>query len=165
MTLQMRNYTVIRDTREKQGYGWIFDTDLESRRSPRCAGTIEQKLDNGDYTVQGYGDILAIERKKDFSELWTDYQDRKKFEEKMHRMSEIKHAFIIIETSLTTDHFNLSPPQFKKPVPGKALINWVMSLGIKYNIKILMTGQCGHAICKSIFCEVVRNEKSRWVNK
>ena len=49
-------YTVIRDTREKDEKGWGF------KSSKYCAGTIEEKLDTGDYSLYGWAQHLCIER-------------------------------------------------------------------------------------------------------
>ncbi len=156
-------YVVIRDTREKLGHGWNFDQHSVERRPPNCDGTIRQKLDTGDYSLEGYEDILSIERKNDFSELWANLSDRKRIEAEMERMVAIKHSYILIESQITPDHFNLSPPQYIKGVPGKALIRWITFLGIKYDVKVMFVGQCGQRIAQMIFEEVVRNEKDRWV--
>ena len=48
-------YTVIRDTREQEGY-YFSEYDL-------CLGMVEQKLDTGDYARVGIEDKVWIERK------------------------------------------------------------------------------------------------------
>lgn len=161
--LCLPRYVVVRDTREKEGHGWIFDKHPpERKRPPNCDGTVCRKLDTGDYSLTGYEDILSIERKYGFSELWANLSERNRIEKEMERMSSIKHAYIIIESQMTPDHFDLSPPQYTKGVPGKALFRWIMSLGVKYGINIIPVGQCGKRIAQMIFEEVVRNEKDRW---
>ena len=156
-------YTVVRDTREKIGYGWHFEKHDADRRPPNCDGTVTRKLDTGDYSLAGYEDILSIERKEDFSELWTNLSDRKRIEAEMERMAGIKHAYIFVESHITPDHFKLSPPQYTKGVPGKALIRWIMSLGVRYDVKVMFVGQCGQWIAQMVFEEVVRHEKGRWI--
>ena len=69
----------------------------------------------------------------------------------------------MIESALTSDHFNLSPPQYKRGVPGKALIKWIFSVGIKYNVNIVPVSECGKSVARVIFEEVVRKEKNRWI--
>jgi len=163
--LILPTYTVIRDTREQEGHGWFFNAHMPNRRPPNCAGMVVDTLKTGDYSLVGYTDILAVERKFAFSELWGNYSAKKRpaFEEEMSRMSEIKHAYIIIESSLTPDILELSPPQFAKGVPGKSMIRWLMYLTAKYGVKIIPAGQCGRKITQLIFEEVVRVEKDRWV--
>lgn len=156
-------YTVIKDTREQKG--WTFDAHVPDRRPPRCVGMIVDTLQTGDYSLVNYTDILTIERKADFSELWGNYSaaKRKAFEAEMERMSQIKHSYVIIESSFTPDIMELSPPQFSKGVPGKSLIRWLMYLSVKYGVNIIPAGACGRKIAQMIFEEVVRVEKDRWI--
>ncbi len=165
--LVLPTYKVIRDTREQDGHGWTFGAHMPDRRPPRCDGTVVDTLKTGDYSIVGYTDILAIERKADFSELWGNYSSakRKTFEAEMERMSSIKHRFIIIESLLTPDIMELSPPQFSKGVPGKSLIRWLMSLSVKYGVNIIPAGACSRKVAQMIFEEVVRAEKDRWVQQ
>jgi hypothetical protein len=156
-------YRVIRDTREKEGYGWTFLSHTMKRRPPICDGMIEQKLEVGDYSLIGYEDILAIERKEDFSELWVNYSTRDRFERELDKMSGFKYPYVLVESQLTPDHFNLSPPQYETKAPGKALIRWIISLSVKYGVHIMPVGQCGRKTAQIIFEEVVRHEKDRWV--
>ncbi|MEE9572094.1 MAG: ERCC4 domain-containing protein [Candidatus Neomarinimicrobiota bacterium] len=165
--LILPTYTVVKDTREQEGYGWVFGAHSPDRRPPRCDGMIVDTLQTGDYSIVGYTDILAIERKADFSELWGNYSSKKRpaFEAEMERMSTIKHSYIIIESSLTPDIMELSPPQFARGVPGKSLVRWLMYLSVKYGVHIIPAGACGCQIAQMICEEVVRIEKSRWVHQ
>ncbi len=165
--LILPSYTVIRDTREQKGHGWSFDPHVPDRRPPRCDGTTTQKLDTGDYSLVGYTDILAIERKADFAELWGNYNSKNKpaFEAEMERMSQLKYRYIIVESLFTPDIMELSPPQFSKGVPGKSMIRWLMHLSAKHGISIIPAGACGRKIAQMIFEEVVRIEKARWVHQ
>ena len=52
-------YTVIRDTREQEGYTFEKFTG----RYTSCNGMIIKKLDTGDYSLVGLEDKLCIERK------------------------------------------------------------------------------------------------------
>ena len=48
-------YTVVRDTREQQGYFF--------KKFNTCQGTVQRKLDTGDYSILGMEDKVCIERK------------------------------------------------------------------------------------------------------
>ena len=163
--LILPTYTVIKDTREQEGHGWTFVAHPPDRRPPNCDGMITDTLKTGDYSLVGYTDVLAIERKANFAELWGNYSSakRKAFEAEMERMSAIKHSYIVIESLFTPDIMELSPPQFQKGVPGKALVRWLMYLTVKYGVKIIPAGDCSYKITQMIFEEVVRVEKDRWV--
>lgn len=165
--LILPTYTIIKDTREQKGYGWNFSAHRLDRRPPRCDGMIEETLKTGDYSMVGYTDIFAIERKADFSELWGNYSSKKRpaFESEMERMSILKHPYIIIESSLTPDIMELSPPQFSKGVPGKSFVRWLMYLSVKYGVHIIPAGACGRQVAQMICEEVIRVEKDRWVHQ
>jgi predicted RNA-binding protein len=124
---------------------------------------ITRTLETGDYSLEGYEDILSIERKENIAELWTNYSERERFEDEMERMSRIKHAYIIIETSLSSDHLDLSPPQYKTRAPGKSLIRWLTNITAKNNVKMMFAGECGKQVAQLIMEEVVRLEKDRWI--
>lgn len=162
--LVIPRYTVIKDTREKKGFGWEFKKDTHPKKKPpQCDGTISKKLDTGDYSAVGYEDILAIERKEDLCELWINYGHRDTFESEMLRMSLFKHKMIIIESSLTREMLELTPPQFVKNMPGKALIRWLIGISAEYGVHCIYAGQCGKAIAQYFIEEVIRLEKDRWI--
>jgi hypothetical protein len=165
--LILPTYTIIRDTREQEGHGWTFTAHHPDRRPPNCDGMVVDTLRTGDYSIVGYTDVLAIERKANFAELWGNYSSakRKAFEAEMERMSKIKHPYIIIESQLTPDIMELSPPQFQKGVPGKALVRWIMYLSAKYGVRVIPAGACGRKVAQMICEEVVRVEKGRWVTQ
>jgi len=161
--LVLPEYTVLRDSRDKEGFGWEFKVHKPDRRPPRCVGMEIATLKTGDYSLKGYTDLLAIERKADFSEIWINYGKRTLFEEECERMRSFKYKYILIEAQLTTDIFNLSPPQFTRGVPGKAIIQWLTFLGTEYDIHIIPVGSCGKQYAQNIFESVIRKEKDRWV--
>jgi len=163
--LILPSYTVIRDTREQDGHGWMFHGHVPDHRPPRCDGTTVDTLKTGDYSMVGYTDLVVVERKNDFSELWGNYSKQKRpaFEEEMERMSTLKYAYIVVESLLTPDTMKLSPPQFAKGVPGKSLVRWLMHLSAKYGVHIIPAGACGKRITQMILEEVVRLEKTRWI--
>lgn len=162
--LVLPKYRVVRDTREHEGCGWLFETDTEDHRSPRCLGTVTDTLRTGDYSVQGYEDLVSVERKNDFSELWTNYQNRKRFEAEMERLAGFKYRLVVIEACLGPDILSLSPPQLAR-VPGKALVRWLMGLVARYQVPIIPAGSCGKPITKMFFTEIIRREKDRWTRQ
>ena len=160
--LVLPSYTVIRDTREKDGHGWLFNKQKEDHRPPKCNGTILQTLKTSDYSLVGYEDILAIERKADYSELFVNYGKRELFEQEMERMSKMKYKYVLIESPLTGDHFSLSPPQFQRNMPGRSMLSWLVKLGLKFDIHFIPVGQSGKDYSQMIFEEVIRQERDRW---
>ena len=57
MTINNEDFTIIIDTREQQP--WVFEQYVVANK----------KLDTGDYSIEGYENIFAIERKKSINEI------------------------------------------------------------------------------------------------
>lgn len=76
------NFTVIKDTREQQG--WFFPN------------MIERKLKTGDYTILGLEDKLAIERKKNTSEMCQNFLSDT-FARCLDRLALFSSAYLICE--------------------------------------------------------------------
>ena len=79
---------IIQDTREQSPFDFSFYD---------CEVAIAT-LKTGDYTLEGYEQIICIERKKSPSELATNlgkYKER--FENELERMREFKHKYIVCE--------------------------------------------------------------------
>ncbi len=88
----MKNYTVIKDTREQEG--WIF--------SPydRCDGMQIDTLHTGDYTLKGFEDVVCVERKASVSEIATNLAKKKKaFYNAMERMKDFNFRYLMLEFS------------------------------------------------------------------
>ena len=79
---------IIQDTREQSPFDFSFYD---------CEVAIAT-LKTGDYTLEGYEQIICIERKKSPSELATNlgkYKER--FENELERLREFKHKYIVCE--------------------------------------------------------------------
>jgi ERCC4-type nuclease len=163
--LVLPEYMVLRDTREKEGHGFVFKAHKPERRPPRCSGMAISTLKTGDYTIAGKGEsLVCIERKADFSELWVNYNNKNLFEEECKRMQPYKYKFILIESQLTSDILSLSPPQISK-VPGHALVSWLISLSNEFGISIVPVGSSGKHFAQLIFEDIIRREKDLWTIK
>lgn len=63
--------------------------------------TIKRKLDTGDYSLEGYEEIISIDRKASVSELAQNlFYGYKRFKAEMIRASKINHFFIVLEFPL-----------------------------------------------------------------
>ena len=81
-------YTVVRDTREQQG--WQFPV------SDRCLGTVPGTLKTGDYSLAGYEDRFVIERKGSAAEFAQNvFQAR--FHRELDRLDRFAHAYVFLE--------------------------------------------------------------------
>jgi|TARA_B100000085_G_scaffold171306_2_gene155916 hypothetical protein len=86
------SYKVIKDTREQDG--WFF--------SPydKCSGMEVGTLHTGDYTLEGFEDIVCIERKASVSEIAMNLGKKKKaFYNEIERMRDFQFRYILLEFS------------------------------------------------------------------
>ena len=90
-------YTVIKDTREQDGYTF----EKFNGRYASCNGMVVRKLDTGDYSLVGLEDKVCIERKGRVSELAINLgKDKYRFMREIERMKEFPFRFLILEFSL-----------------------------------------------------------------
>lgn len=88
------SYTVICDSREKVG-AWDFLI------FPECRAQLVRGLKTADYTLEGYEDILAIERKRTSGEIANNLGIKvKQFTDECARLQAFTHKYIICEFSL-----------------------------------------------------------------
>ena len=173
------HYTVIRDTREKNG--WMFS------KYDKCAGMESGTLHTGDYTLRGFEEVVCVERKASVSELAINLGKKKKaFYAEMQRIKDYPFKFLVFEFSfsdlaeypyslLTEDekraYFEYlvcrgtvnevrKPPIGKRleivekgKVTGKYLTKCLMEIQIWYDTKIMFCDNKENAflVCNSLF--------------
>ena len=152
------DYIVIRDTREHVGNGWNFEPSRPNKNPPKCAGQIIDTLKTGDYSVVGYDSMVVVERKNDFSELWGNFLERKRFEREMDRLRAYRYKLVVVESVMTPEVLSLSPASMKRNVPGKALTSWLMSLTAEYGVPFMFAGSCGQKLAQQFFEAVIKLE-------
>lgn len=148
----MSKYTVIKDTREQEG--WFFAP------YDKCEGMEIGTMHTGDYTLKGYEDVVCVERKASVSEIAMNLGRKKKpFQEEIERMKDFHFSFLILEFSM--DDVLKYPEGSKVPraarskvkVTGKYLLKCLMEFEIWYNTKIIFCGNKQNAflVTNSIF--------------
>ena len=131
-------YTVVKDTREQEGY---FFNEFNT-----CKGMVEQKLDTGDYSIVGLEDKICIERKGCIEELAVNLGQKKHaFLDEIERMKTFDHKFIILEFSL--EDLLKFPDDTRIPEKNKSSIK----ITGKYILKCLMEFQIYDGI-QVVFC-------------
>lgn len=159
MIKTQKYYTVIRDTREKEGSGWVFRENSKSG----CIGTEFKKLDTGDYTLENYEEILCIERKGSVSEF-AGNTVQKRFENELERMRGFKYSFILLEFTmedLIKFPYNTRLPKNvkRKIMKGKFILKRTIELMMEYpNTHFIFCGDDGEKIARSIFRRIIDNE-------
>jgi hypothetical protein len=169
----MSKYTVIKDTREQDG--WFF--------SPydKCEGMEIGTLNTGDYTLKGYEDVVCVERKGSVSEIAMNFGRKKKqFNKEMERMRDFPFRYLILQfsasdlidypVSLLDENDRdiwtkyclgeIPLPSYKRfqvvkqtQITGKYLLKALLEVGIKYEVQILFADNKKNAftMCNSIF--------------
>lgn len=115
-----------------------------------CQGSIVKKLDTGDYSMEGYEDILCIERKRTVSEIAQNItQDR--FKNELCRMSDYKYKFIIYEFDwldvLNFPYNSNLPKSLIKRIRtrGKFLQSALLGINAIYNVHTHYAGSTAKA--------------------
>lgn len=141
-------YIIKVDTREK--LPWTFPITTE------CAGIQRIKVDTGDYTLLGLEASVAIERKKNTSELINNFME-KRFEREFERLEEIKYPFLICE--FTWEDVLLFPlnsgiPKYlwhRVQINSDYLRACITRVQCKYKTKWIFAGKFGQAAALNIF--------------
>lgn len=126
-------FTVVIDTREQNPW--------ELRHYTKA----NKKLDTGDYSIEGYEDILCIERKYSISEF-ANNMGEKRFTNVLERMSKYKHSYIIMEFDFE-DILNFPigtdiPKRVwdKLRISPAYIIKYITDIQMKYGVHVLFCG-------------------------
>jgi len=124
-------FTIIRDSREKTGCGWKFNA------SANCEGMVIKKLDTGDYSLEGYEDLIMIERKT-IPDLWGSLgQWRKRFMKEMDRALEYPIRYLVIEGTVSDINRGF---RYSK-LSAEYIFASLISLEVKYGIHVVFTNK------------------------
>jgi ERCC4-type nuclease len=146
---KIRPFTIIKDTREKQGYTF----EASRTKYHVCKGMVVRKLDTGDYSVEGLEDKVCVERKASVVELANNVGvSRRRFDAEIERMKEFPHRFLVLEFSLT----DLMDFPEGSDVPDKEIKK--LRITNKYMLRYLMELQINHGV-NVIFCDSKKNAK------
>jgi len=123
--------TIIYDDREKQP--WKLPYKM-----------LRKRLDVGDYTVKGYEKVIALEKKENLSELYTNISIRSlpRFRKFLGKLAKYPVKCLIVNESL--DNIDYAYRMLKKKVPNMQvkpsnLIFWISKISVYYGIPMLFT--------------------------
>lgn len=152
------NFTIIVDTREQQPWEFPYHS------------TANRKLDTGDYSMEGFENILCIERKKGIAELANNMTE-KRFKDVIQRMSSYKHAYILIECNYDQMmNYPIGSDVPKKlwnriKIPPSFIMKFVTELSVNHNIHVVFCGCASWAektalsIMKRVYDQYVTNKE------
>ncbi len=150
------DFNIIVDTREQQP--WNFKT----------YGTVSQKLDTGDYSIEGLENLVAIERKKSVNEFATNITE-KRFKDWVERLGNVEFAFVLLEFGLEDVLRYPAGSSIPKKMWNKIkispnfIIKNLLDLQLKYNIKVLFCENHHFAehLAEQIFKRIYYIDKNR----
>jgi ERCC4-type nuclease len=148
-------FTIIIDTREQKP--WTFEHHAKANN----------KLDTGDYSIEGLENLVAIERKRNVAEFANNITE-KRFVDVVERLSKIPYAFILFEFDM--DQVMSYPIGSDIPkrlwdkirISPSFLLKHIVDLQINHNIRIIFCGNSDNAekVALSIMRRVYKENKN-----
>lgn len=119
--------TILIDSREQQPYAFVgLRADQRQGGGPLVIETRTAYLETGDYSLEGYTDRVAVERKSLNDLFGTIGQARDRFERELARLNEMDVALVVFEADWLTVF--QEPPKFSKLEPKivfRSVLAWV----------------------------------------
>ena len=152
----MSKFNIIRDQQEKKNY-WEFAT-------ASFIDTVKvEHIKTGDYVIEGYEDLCAIERKGTIQEFSQNiYQ--KRFVKELERLEDIKYPFVILEFSMF-DVYNFPatstmPHYIKKKIKVKwyDIVRKLNEFQVCYKTKFILADHYGQQTAQNIFKRILEKE-------
>ena len=116
-------FRVCIDSREKAPFSFIgIKSDAKHGNVPMVIPTVGRTLRSGDYAIDGYDDLIAVERKSLEDCYQTLSHERERFERELDRLNFMQFAAVVIEASwvrILTDpppHSKLSPKSVSRSI-------------------------------------------------
>lgn len=120
--------TIIRDSREQ--LGWSFNGEGDSFDVVRAA------LPAGDYSLAGYENRIAIERKSLEDFCGTVIRCRGRFEDELEKLRNYEFAAVIVEASLE----DVEQHRYRMAVHPNALLGSAVAIHMDYGVPVLFAG-------------------------
>jgi DNA-directed RNA polymerase beta subunit len=146
---------IVRDTREKKPWDFSKDDKFE--------GQIDATLKTGDYSIEGYEDVIVVERKKSPNELIANFTtDKERIYKEIERLKSFKFAAIVIECNLAEllnpDNYVIaSKGRWKNKMAVPAIvIKSLLDIMVKHGIMVIFAGRKGQGITSGLLREAYK---------
>jgi len=128
--------TIYVDDREKKGI-WNFNHAQFK--------FVKKRLPVADYTIKGFEDIIAVEKKSGFKEFIGNLTGAKrpKFEKYLDKLSEYELGILVIEGNFNSLQRDFRTLKFSKMTP-EGVFHWVNKIIVEYGIPVIMMDCKGH---------------------
>lgn len=139
---------IIVDTRERQPF-WEAGKEYDDLI------IIRKKLESGDYAIEGLENKLVVERKKGPVELYMNFtRQRDRFFNTVNRMQDVKHKYLVIESTMDEIANPLSYRYMKQAGNKNAstmVMSTLISLCVLNNIHVIFAGKTARSFVKKLF--------------
>lgn len=160
MAKSLASITIRKDLREKEGHGWVFEPEEKESGKVQILGMIEESMDAADYSIVGSEDLVRIEKKKGFVELFGNLinkENKERFERELEKLNKVKFKYLVVESSLNEDMMCLSVPQYRFGGPPLSkLTSMLFDYQLEFGIIPVFAGPCGKKIASQIFKNIAR---------
>lgn len=165
MANRLPEFRIQRDTKEHDNKGWFWEPEEKRPGVCQCLGTIEDDLQAGDYTIAGHEDLVIIERKQHWSEIYGQLmtsEGKARFERELEKLVTVKYKAIIIEDVISEGVMGLSVGQVRNGngAPLKRLVSMLVGYRLDYGIDWIPGNNCGKRIARMIFEQIARRHLS-----
>lgn len=139
--------TVVIDSREQ--CPWLFHG--------YGVETVREGLPSGDYSVEGYQDRIALERKSLDDLVGSFSAGRDRFEREMVRLSALEFSAVIVEASAE----DVVRHRYKSRMHPNAVLQTCFSWTVRHGIPFLFCGSRRHAeyVCHGLLQKFVRAQE------
>ena len=133
---KLKDLTILVDDREKKGWTFL-----------KQSYTIERtRLKTADYTIKGYEDIIAIEKKSGLRELFGNLTscNRQRFIRFLDRLSKYPIKAIVVDEALSFErmsyHLMLLRKKSNCGLTPNTIYYWLDRISIYYGIPVIFAG-------------------------
>ena len=114
--------------------------DTREKRPYRFKDSVRGTLRTGDYSLLGYEEQVAIERKSKTDAYTSLGAARRRFQREMERLGQLRYAAVVVES--TVSGF-LLPPVLSRMNPRSAIAS-LLSWSVRYGVHIFFAGDRKH---------------------
>jgi len=114
--------TVVVDTREQESYA--FD--------PQCVTVIRRALPAGDYSIEGFEDSVAVERKSLADFVSTVIRGRDRFQKELKRLQSYEAACVVVEASLR----DVLEGNYRSGAHPNSILGAILSIIVDFGIPV-----------------------------
>ncbi len=141
---------VVVDTREQEPYHFDPESVTATRRA----------LPAGDYSLEGWEDQVAVERKTLEDLVGTVIRSRKRFHRELERLADLEAACIVVEANLS----DMLAERYRSGAHPNAVLGAVLSIVVDFDIPVFFCSdrQSACRFIEGYLRRVHRMVSTRW---